>query len=244
VQLSLVVLNGKHAGRTIRVKESEFSIGRESDCDLRPKSKRISRRHCIILVEPQRVVVRDLDSRNGTFVNGEKIEAERSLNNRDRLAIGQMKLEVQLTADATATTGSPPPAAESQPTVEAPAETASISGIAFSILESDSSDDDFELTEQSAEPQASTDATDDEPTESFTWPNGQQASTEPEQPETAEDLASPSGDNPADHEVSEKEKEKARKKRPIVGVSKATQAKRVTDTSNEAAAEALRKFYR
>jgi len=152
VQLSLVVLNGKHAGRTIRVKESEFSIGRESDCDLRPKSKRISRRHCIILVEPQRVVVRDLDSRNGTFVNGEKIEAERSLNNRDRLAIGQMKLEVQLTADATATTGSPPPAAESQPTVEAPAETASISGIAFSILESDSSDDDFELTEQSAEP--------------------------------------------------------------------------------------------
>ena len=102
-----------------------------------------------------------------------------------------------------------------------------------------SDDGDFELTEQSAEAQAS----DEEPTESFAWPNRQPAATEPEQPETAENPESPS-DDPADHEVSESEKLKARNERDIVGVSKATQAKRATGTSNEAAAEALRKFYR
>jgi predicted component of type VI protein secretion system len=122
VKLTLVFVNGEHAGRTVRVKRSKLSIGRAADCDLRSSSSRISRHHCVILVEPERVAVRDLDSRNGTFVNGEKIEAERTLSDGDRLTVGRLELEVQIAADTTSTKGSSPrPAAESQPAPKKPA---------------------------------------------------------------------------------------------------------------------------
>ncbi|MBN1590359.1 MAG: FHA domain-containing protein [Pirellulales bacterium] len=230
------------------MKGSKFSIGRSPDCDLRAKSSRISRHHCVILVEKQRVIVRDLGSRNGTFVNGEKIEKEHSLNHGDQLSVGRFELEVQITDDAKATAGSSPkPAAEPRATAKAEAEAAGISGIALSIMESPvtpSDDDDFELTGQTGESQGAAGPNDDESTQSFTWPKGQPASTEAEPPEGAEEPESPGSHDPAEYVVSEAEKQKARSQGAIVGVSKTTQAKRVTGTSNEAAAEALRKLYR
>ena len=52
-------------------------IGRSNDCALQiPKENdmRISRRHCLIILNPPFVSVRDLNSRNGTFVNDVKLE--------------------------------------------------------------------------------------------------------------------------------------------------------------------------
>src|SRR5262245_19562407 len=58
-------------------------IGRGDDCDLRlPPSyghADVSRHHCLIEIEPETVRIRDLGSRNGTFVNGEKIGQRASL---------------------------------------------------------------------------------------------------------------------------------------------------------------------
>jgi eukaryotic-like serine/threonine-protein kinase len=52
-------------------------IGRASDCDIRlPPSiahADVSRHHCMIEIQGPNIQVRDLGSRNGTFVNGEKI---------------------------------------------------------------------------------------------------------------------------------------------------------------------------
>jgi len=238
VKLSLVVINGKHAGRIIRVKRSKFTIGRSRDCHLRPSSDRISRHHCVILVEEEGVLVRDLDSRNGTFVNGERIEGERPVEDGDRLGVGRLELEVRMTTEATATTGSLPPVAESQ----APAEPTDPSTETFEAL--DMSDDDLELKDQPAGAPKSGEATADEPTQTLTLGNGQPAAAQPAQPEDAATPEAQKEGQTADHEVSEEEKEKNRKNKAIVGVSKATQAKRVTGTSSGAAAEALRKFFR
>ena len=73
-----------------------FRIGRGEDCQLRPRSEMISRRHCEILVEEGATKVRDLGSRNGTFVNGERVKGERQLKTGDRLKMGPLEFEVQL----------------------------------------------------------------------------------------------------------------------------------------------------
>jgi len=100
VKLSVVVINGKYAGRSVRLKGSKLSIGRAPDCQLRPDSDSISRHHCVILVENGQAIVRDLGSRNGTLVNGEKIEGDRPLANADRLTVGRLELEERKTVDA------------------------------------------------------------------------------------------------------------------------------------------------
>jgi pSer/pThr/pTyr-binding forkhead associated (FHA) protein len=52
-------------------------VGRADDCDIRfpqdPEHMDVSRHHCLFEIDPPTVKVRDLGSRNGTFVNGEKI---------------------------------------------------------------------------------------------------------------------------------------------------------------------------
>ena len=75
MQVKLKVLVGKNEGKEIAVPVKRFLIGRADDCHMRPKSDAISRNHCVILTKEDRVVLRDLNSRNGTFVNGERIDA-------------------------------------------------------------------------------------------------------------------------------------------------------------------------
>jgi hypothetical protein len=194
-----------------------------------------------------RVVVRDLGSRNGTFVNGEKIEGDRSLENADRLTVGRLELEVRMTADAAAAAGSPrQPAAGSRTRAKAAKRTTTKPTKTSESAASteDAADDDLELTDEPAKRRTSPDPTADKPTRTLKPGKGQPASTHPAPPETAEKSETKDEDHRSDHIVSEEEKEKARNTRAIVGVSKATQAKRVTGTSSGAAAEALRRFRR
>jgi pSer/pThr/pTyr-binding forkhead associated (FHA) protein len=245
VTLSLVVINGKHAGRSIRAKGSKLAIGRAPDCHLRPDSDRISRHHCVLLIEEGRVVVRDLGSRNGTFVNGEKIEGDRALENADRLTVGRLELEVRMTADDAATAGSRrKPAGGSRTSAKSSTrlrETKKSEAAASTV---DAADDELDLTDKPAERRTSSQSTADKPTQTLRPAKGQPASAHPAPAETAEKPKTKEEDHRSDHIVSEEEKEKARNTRAIVGVSKAAQAKRVTGTSSGAAAEALRRFRR
>ena len=52
-------------------------IGRHPECDVLLDSLRVSRRHCIITAESDAVVVRDLGSTNGTWVNGRRVARSR-----------------------------------------------------------------------------------------------------------------------------------------------------------------------
>jgi predicted component of type VI protein secretion system len=96
MDVKLKVAEGKHAGQEISVKGRKFLIGRAEDCHLRPASELISRYHCAILVEESYVGVRDFGSKNGTFVNDERIVGERELKVGDRLTIGHLRFELHV----------------------------------------------------------------------------------------------------------------------------------------------------
>ena len=96
MEVKLVVMGGKHSGEKVPVPHSKFLIGRADDCHLRPASELVSRHHAVILVEEAFVAIRDFASKNGTFVNGERIKTERELKTGDHLRIGTLEFEVEL----------------------------------------------------------------------------------------------------------------------------------------------------
>ncbi len=96
MQVKLKVLGGAHSGKEITVKDEKFFIGRSDSCQLRPKSDSISRKHCAILQRDGKVIVADLRSRNGTFLNDVQLAPERAkvVSNGDVLRVGQLEFEV------------------------------------------------------------------------------------------------------------------------------------------------------
>jgi two-component system, NtrC family, response regulator AtoC len=76
-------------------------IGRGELAELRLREHAISRRHAVLAVADDRVVLRDLGSHNGTSVNGERIAAERELCNGDSVAVCAATLVLYTSAPAT-----------------------------------------------------------------------------------------------------------------------------------------------
>jgi pSer/pThr/pTyr-binding forkhead associated (FHA) protein len=54
-------------------KRGRYVIGRSRDCDIRVTGDGISRHHCLLAFDPPRLRLRDMGSRNGTFLNGELV---------------------------------------------------------------------------------------------------------------------------------------------------------------------------
>jgi pSer/pThr/pTyr-binding forkhead associated (FHA) protein len=97
MKLSLVVLTpGKMEGKSIPIALSQFLIGRDPQCHLRPASALISKRHCAVLVRGEQAFVRDFDSTNGTSVNDEPVIGEKELMRDDRLKIGPLAFRIVL----------------------------------------------------------------------------------------------------------------------------------------------------
>lgn len=116
MDLKLKVLEGKHAGQLIPVKAPKFLIGRAEDCHLRPGSELISRHHCALMLEEGYIAVRDFGSKNGTFINDERVIGERELKNGDRLTVGSLQFLVEVAHNI----GAPkrPPVADVKQAVE------------------------------------------------------------------------------------------------------------------------------
>jgi len=98
MEVKLICVGGKHAGQQVPIPGPRFFIGRAETCHLRPGSKLVGLYHAVILVEEKVVVIRDFASKNGTYVNGERIKAERRLTTGARLNIGPLEFEVHLAA--------------------------------------------------------------------------------------------------------------------------------------------------
>jgi pSer/pThr/pTyr-binding forkhead associated (FHA) protein len=94
MQVRLKVLQGSKTGKEIKLPMPQCLVGRSEECHLRPQTDAISRRHCLIMATENEVVVRDLKSRNGTFVNGERVEEEAVLLSGDQLRVGPLSFEV------------------------------------------------------------------------------------------------------------------------------------------------------
>ena len=94
MQVRLKILQGSNAGKEIKLPAPKCVIGRGDDCHLRPQSDAISRRHCVVITTENEAVVRDLNSRNGTFVNNERVAEESVLLAGDVLRVGPLEFEV------------------------------------------------------------------------------------------------------------------------------------------------------
>jgi predicted component of type VI protein secretion system len=88
MSFQLVPLN-PGAAPVITLQRPVVLIGRHVDCDARIESAKISRRHCCIAMAYDRVILRDLGSRNGIRVNGRLVEEVR-LQAGDEVAIGSI----------------------------------------------------------------------------------------------------------------------------------------------------------
>ncbi len=94
MQVRLKVMQGSSAGKEVKIPSPKCIIGREEGCHLRPHSDAISRQHCVILTTENEVIVRDLKSRNGTFVNDERVTGEAVLLSGDILRVGPLEFEL------------------------------------------------------------------------------------------------------------------------------------------------------
>lgn len=92
--VKLKVLDGSSAGRELPVAGPEFVIGRSEECHLRPKSDMVSRRHCALVIDEGGVVLRDFGSKNGTQINGQRVEGQQRLKPGDELRIGPLRFSV------------------------------------------------------------------------------------------------------------------------------------------------------
>lgn len=91
----LVLEVGKEKGKAIKISGSSFLIGRDSECQMRPASSAVSRRHTRIEVREGRVYVRDLGTTNGTLLAHRLLRnAEAEAYNGDLLQIGPLVFRV------------------------------------------------------------------------------------------------------------------------------------------------------
>lgn len=78
----------RHEGRDHDLGTGEFTIGRSSECALPLDDGLVSRKHAVIEVSEESIVIRDLSSRNGVRVNDRKLTGPQSLQHLDRVSIG------------------------------------------------------------------------------------------------------------------------------------------------------------
>ena len=71
------------------------TIGRSTGADFIVEAPLVSRVHCRVTAGADELEVADLDSTNGTFVNGERVVQRRTLRIGDRLGVGRVEFVIQ-----------------------------------------------------------------------------------------------------------------------------------------------------
>ncbi len=89
----LVMFKADSTRREFPVKPDGFVIGRKNSCDLRIPLSSVSRKHCELKIEGDKVVVRDVGSSNGTFHNNIRVN-HAVLEAGDELVVGPVVFTV------------------------------------------------------------------------------------------------------------------------------------------------------
>lgn len=95
MDVKLVVAEGAARSQTFRLRNARTLIGRQKGSGLRIPSSSVSRRHSQLTFANGQLSVADLDSANGTFVNGRRISKTTVLQPGDRLQIGDIVFVVK-----------------------------------------------------------------------------------------------------------------------------------------------------
>jgi DNA-binding winged helix-turn-helix (wHTH) protein len=85
--------------RRFVLSEGENILGRDPEADIRVEHGSVSRRHARISIRTGTVTLEDLQSRNGTFVGGRRIESPAELHDGDVIGLGPVTLTFESVAD-------------------------------------------------------------------------------------------------------------------------------------------------
>jgi pSer/pThr/pTyr-binding forkhead associated (FHA) protein len=97
----LVLLSAGMTGRTHELKVEKTTIGRVEDNAFQIAEPSVSSHHCEVLLNGNDVVVKDLNSTNGTFINGQKV-TESPLKPGQILRLGQIEMRLETDTPAPA----------------------------------------------------------------------------------------------------------------------------------------------
>jgi pSer/pThr/pTyr-binding forkhead associated (FHA) protein len=92
----LVVVEGNPQGMQIPLQGEQFVIGRDPKCNLRPANDLVSKLHCAFLVDRDKLTLKDLNSTNGTFVNGERLQGSVTLKDGDLVKVATLVFAVKV----------------------------------------------------------------------------------------------------------------------------------------------------
>lgn len=90
----LVVLSEGLTGRSHELKAEKTTVGRVEDNTFQIPDPSVSSHHCEIILRGAEVVIKDLDSTNGTFINGQQI-TEATLKPSQILRLGQVEVRLE-----------------------------------------------------------------------------------------------------------------------------------------------------
>lgn len=104
----LVILSEGLAGKTHDLTVEKTTVGRVEDNTFQVPEQSVSSHHCEVLLRGTEVIIRDLNSTNGTFINGTQINGEAPLRAGQTLRLGQVELRLE---DGAPGAAAPAPAA-------------------------------------------------------------------------------------------------------------------------------------
>ena len=93
----LVAMDGEHKGEDFRIRDGQTTIGSSSDADIVLRDQTISAKHASVRCKDGRFLLTDLDSTNGTFLNGgQHTIAREQLNDNDLIRLGAVTLKFKM----------------------------------------------------------------------------------------------------------------------------------------------------
>jgi len=136
----LVVLNTALTVRSHELKVDKTTIGRVDDNTFQIPDASVSSHHCEIHLRGSDVIVKDLNSTNGTFINGAQITGEGELKPGQTLKLGQIEMRLESEGAATPGTAPSPKSATSSGSIPSKRATAPIqTGVNLTELQGNSS---------------------------------------------------------------------------------------------------------
>ena len=87
-QAYLIVISGPHVGKMFKVDADEATLGRSSKADMHVNDVGISRQHAQLVAYGEDVFIDDMDSANGTYLNGNLVDRRQQLQDGDKITLG------------------------------------------------------------------------------------------------------------------------------------------------------------
>ena len=97
MKIILDIIDGPYSGKTFQFTEFPVSIGRMPSNNLNlPHDQYVSRAHCSFIQDQTNVMIIDLSSTNGTYVNNKRIESSIIVRSNDVITIGNTNIRCRI----------------------------------------------------------------------------------------------------------------------------------------------------